>query len=191
MIIHKSLPLILLLRLHGMAISSFPRPQLVDIFCDEVWYPPRNRPTLASLSMQDSAAVWCAINLKLTIALFDTKVFFKNNRVLVWEPKYAPAIQDILRFEKEYKHAIMFMMYRMGSMHSMMDGPDHPCLGNLKSFETDINELHLHDKLIVDLNMDSIDVKITRHADNTLFVEFAWSAAAVAQFEAEPIVSEP
>jgi hypothetical protein len=174
-----------------MAISSFPRPQLVDIFCKDVWAPPRNRQTLANLSKEDSAAVWCAINLKLTNSLFDAKIFFKDNKVLVWEPKYAPAIQDILRFGVNYKHAIMFMMFRMGAINSMMDGPNHPCLGNLKSFEDDLNELHIHDKLIVEMNMDSIDVKTTRHVDNNLFVEFSWSAAAVAQFEAAPVAPDP
>ena len=174
-----------------MAISSFPRPQLVDIFCKEVWAPPRNRPTLANLSKEDSAAVWCAINLKLTIALFDTKTFFTNKKVLVWEPKYAPAIQDILRFSVEYRYATMFMMHRMGSMHSMMDGPNHPCLGNLMGYEAALDQLHLHDRLVVEMNMDSIDVKTTRNEDNSLVVEFSWSAAAVAQFEAEPLAPEP
>ncbi len=191
MISQLQILLIAFLRLHGMAISSFHRPQLVGIFCDDVWSPPLNRPTLASLSKEDSAAVWCAINLKLTYALFDTKIFFKDNKVMVWEPKYAPAVQDVLRFGHEYKYAIMFMMSRMGQLHSMMDGPNHPCLGSLRSYEDDLAALHIHQKLIVDLNMDSINVKTTRSEDNNLFVEMAWSAATVAQFQAEPVTPEP
>ena len=187
MIIKLYLLLIVFLRLHGMAISSFPRPQLVDIFCDDVWPPPLNRPTLAILSKEDSVAVWCAINMKLTHALFDTKIFFKDNKVMVWEPKYAPAVQDVLRFGHEYKYAIMFMMSRMGQLHSMMDGPNHPCIGSLKSYEDDLDALHIHQKLIVELNMDSINVKTTRNEDNNLSVETAWSAATVGQFEAEPV----
>ena len=64
-------------------------------------------PTLAKLSKKESTAVWCAINLKLTINLFDTKVFFKNNNILVWESK--SAIQDILRFDLEYRNTTMVM----------------------------------------------------------------------------------
>lgn len=183
--------LVLYFKYQGMALSSFPRPQLLDISCKELWAPPRNRPTLANLSQEDSAAVWCAINLKLTISLFDSKTFFKNKKVLVWEPIYAPAIQDILQFSIEYRHAVMFMMHRMGSMHTLMDGPNHPCLGGLISFQDALKELHVHDRLIVELNMDSIDVKTTRNTDNSLFVEFSWSAAAVAEFQAEPTAPEP
>lgn len=171
------------------ASSSFPRPQLVDIFCRDVWLPPRDRPTLANLTKEDSAAVWAAVNLKLTIDLFDKKIFFKNNKVLMWEPQYAPAIQDVMRFSVEYKHAVMFMMYRIGTMHSMMDGPNHPCLNELVSFDEAINELHVHHKLVVELNMDAIDVNITKHEDNALVVEMTWSAAAVREFNAEMQVS--
>jgi hypothetical protein len=161
----------------------------MGIFEDEVWNPPRNRPTLANLSKEDSAAVWCAINLKLTQALFDAKIFFKGVKVLIWESKYAPAVEDILRFGPEYKYAVMFMMNRMGQLHSMMDAPNHPCLDNLRSYEEGLDDLHIHQKLVVELNMDSITVKVAREADNTLFVEMAWSAAAIAQFEAEPVAA--
>jgi hypothetical protein len=166
---------------------SFPRPQLVKILCKDVWNPPRGRPTLADLTREDSAAVWAAINLKLTTALFNAKIFFKNDMVMVWEPKYAPAVDDILRFSKEYKEAVMFMMFRIGSMHSLMDGPNHPCLDNLKGYDETLNDLHVHAKLVVELNMDSINVRVKRHEDNTLDVKFAWSAAAVAQFQADAI----
>ena len=167
---------------------SFPRPQLVKMFCKDVWSPPPGRPTLADLTREDSAAVWAAINLKLTTALFDAKVFFKHNMVMVWEPKYAPAIDEILRFSKEYKDAVMFMMYRIGSMQSMMDAPNHPCLNQLNGYDETLDKLHIHSKLVVELNMDSINVDVKRHEDNSLHVDFAWSAAAVAQFEAEAVV---
>jgi hypothetical protein len=170
---------------------SFPRPQLVKILCKDVWNPPRGKQTLADLTREDSAAVWAAINLKLTTALFNAKIFFKNDMVMVWEPKYAPAVDDILRFSKEYKEAVMFMMYRIGSMHSLMDGPNHPCLDSLNGYDDALNDLHVHAKLVVELNMDSINVHFKRHEDNTLHVEFNWSAAAVAQFQAEAIAAKP
>jgi hypothetical protein len=119
----------------SQASSSRPRPQLVKAFCKDVWRPPRNRPTLANLSKEDYAAVWCSINLKLTTSLFDTKAFFKDGMVMVWEPKYGPAIQDIMRFMVEYKHAILFMMRQIGELQTMMDVPNHPCLGDLASYE--------------------------------------------------------
>ena len=102
----------------------------VKILCKDVWNPPRSRRTFADLTCEDSAAVWVAINLKLTIALFDANILFKNDMVMVWEPKYAPAIDDILRFTNEVKEAVMFMMYRIGAMQSLIDGPNHPCLEN-------------------------------------------------------------
>ena len=167
---------------------SFPRPQLVKILCKDVWNPPRNRRTLAGLTREDSAAVWAAINLKLTTALFDAKIYFKDGMVMVWEPKYAPAVDDILCFTKEYKEAVMFMMHRIGSMHSLMDAPNHPCLDKLNGYDEALNDLHVHAKLVVELNMDSINVRVKRHEDNTLDVLFNWSAASVAQFQAEAIV---
>jgi hypothetical protein len=48
-------------------------------------------------------------------------------------------------------------------------------------------ELHEYSKLVVELNMNSINVKVERHEDNTLVVAFAWSAGAVAQLEAERV----
>ena len=62
---------------------SFPRPQLVKIICKDVWNPPSNRPTLAGLTLEDSAAVWATINLKLTTALFEAKIFFRDDMVMV------------------------------------------------------------------------------------------------------------
>lgn len=165
------------------ASSSFPRPQLMGIFCRDVWFPPRGRPTLANLSKEDSAVVWVSINLKLTMALFEKKIFFKHNKVMIWEPQYAPAIQDILKFSNEYKHAVMFMMNRMGQMHSLMDGPRHPCLYELVDFDVALNELHVHHKLVVELNMDAIDVVVKKHEDGALVVEMVWSATAVRSFE--------
>jgi hypothetical protein len=95
---------------------SFPRPELVKILCKDVWNPPRGRRTLADLTREDSASVWAAINLKLTTVLFDAKIFFKNDMVMVWKPMYAPAVDDILRFTNEYKEAVMLMMYRIGAI---------------------------------------------------------------------------
>ncbi len=119
---------------------SFPRPQLVKILCKDVWNPQPGQRTLADLTREDSAAVWAAINLKLTTALFNAKIFFKNDMVMVWEPKYAPAVEDILKFSKDFKDAVMFMMFRIGSMQSLMDGPNHPCLDQLKGYDETLNE---------------------------------------------------
>jgi hypothetical protein len=166
---------------------SFPRPQLVKNGCKDVWNPPRGRPTLANLTREDSAAVWAAINLKLTTALYNAKIFFKDDMVMVWEPKYAPAIDEIMQFTREYRQAVMYMMHRFGMMQSLMDAPRHPCTSKLTGYEESLDLLHIHAKLVVELNMDSIHVKVGRQEDNSLFVEFAWSAAAVAQFEAESV----
>ena len=166
---------------------SFPRPQLVKIGCKDVWNPRCGRRTLADLTSEDSAAVWAAINLKLTTALFNANIFFKNNMVMIWEPKYAPAADDILHFSNEYKEVVMFMMSRIATMQSLMDGPNHPCLEELEDFDNGLNKLHVHAKLVVELDMDSINVHVKKHEDNTLHVKFAWSAAAVAHFEAERI----
>jgi hypothetical protein len=111
--------------------------------------------------------------------------------VMVWDPKYAPAIDDSLCFTNEYKEAVMFMMYRIGAMQSLMDGPNHPCLDKLNGFEETLNDLHIHTKLVVELNMESINVHVKRHVDNTLRVEFNWSVSAVAQFEANAIAAKP
>jgi hypothetical protein len=54
-------------------------------------------------------------------------------------------------------------------------------------YEEALNQLHIHAKLVVELNMDSIRVKFGRQEDDDLFVEFAWSAAAMAQFDAERV----
>ncbi len=76
-------------------------------------------------------------------------------------------------------------------MHFFMDGPDHPCLVHFPSFDDAINTLHPHSKLVVELNMDSITVKSTRNRDNSLVVEFAWSAPAIAEFYLAPVTPEP
>jgi hypothetical protein len=68
-----------------------------------------------------------------------------------------------------------------------MDAPRHPCTSKLAGYEESLELLHIHAKLVVELNMDSIHIKVGRHEDNSVFVEFAWSAAAVAQFEAERV----
>ena len=91
---------------------------------------------------------------------------------MIWEPKYAPAVDDILHFSKEYKEAVMFMMYRIGTMQSLMDGPNHPCIDKLNGYDDTLNDLHIHAKLVVELNMDSINVRVKRHEDSTLHVEF-------------------
>ena len=83
---------------------------------------------------------------------------------MVWEPKYAPAIDDILRFTNEYKEAVMFMMYRIGAMQSLMDGHNHPCLYKLNGYEETLNDIHIHVKLVVELNMDSINVHVKAQA---------------------------
>ena len=110
---------------------------------------------------------------------------------MIWEPQYAPAIQDILAFSEEYRHAVMFMMNMMGQMHSLMDGPRHPRLDELVDFDVALNELHVHHKLVVELNMEAIDVEVNKHEDGSLLVEMVWSATAIREFEAsvqEPIV---
>jgi hypothetical protein len=54
-------------------------------------------------------------------------------------------------------------------------------------YDDALNLLPVHAKLVVELNMDSIYVKIDRREGDDILVEIAWSAAAVAQFEAERI----
>ena len=108
--------------------------------------------------------------------------------VMIWEPKYAPAIDEVMKFTSEYRHAVMYMMHRIGMMNYLMNTPtSHPGVFKLTGFEESLNQLHVHAKLVVELNMDSIHIKVERQEDNVIFVEFAWSAAAVAQFEAERV----
>jgi hypothetical protein len=68
---------------------SFPRPRLVKIGCKDVWNPRCGRRTLADLTREDSAAVWVSVNRKLTTALYDAKIPFKDGMVMIWEPKYS------------------------------------------------------------------------------------------------------
>ena len=91
----------------------FPRPRLVKIGCKEVWNPRYGRRTLADLTRKDSAAVWASINLKLATALYDTKISFKDDMVMIWEPKYVLAIDEVMKFTREYRQAVMFMMHRI------------------------------------------------------------------------------
>jgi hypothetical protein len=79
------------------------------------------------------------------------------------------------------------MMHRFGIMNTLMNTPNHPGVSKLIGYEEALDQLHIHSKLVVELNMDSIHVKVGRQEDKDLFVEFAWSAAAVAQFEAERV----
>lgn len=169
---------------------SFPRPRLVKIDCKDVWNPRRGRRTLADLTREDSAAVWASINLKLTTALYDAKISFKDDYVMIWEPKYAPALDEIMEFTREYRQAVMFMIHRIGMMNALMNKPNHPGVSKLMGYDDALNQLHIHAKLVVELNMDSIHIKVVKNDDGTIFVEFAWSAAAVAQFEAERIASK-
>ena len=106
---------------------------------------------------------------------------------MIWEPKYAPAIDEVMKFTREYRHAEMFMMHRNGVMNALMNTSNHPGVSKLTGYEVALNQLHIHTKLVVELNMDSIHIKVDKNDDATIFVEFAWSAAAVAQFEAERI----
>jgi hypothetical protein len=155
--------------------------------CKDIWNPRCGKRTLADLTREDSAAVWASINLKLTTALYDAKITFKDNYVMMWEPRYAPAIDDIVKFTSEYRQAVMFMMHRIGMMHSFMDTPNHPCIPKLLGYDDALNQLPIHAKLVVELNMDSIYVKIDRREGDDILVEIAWSAASIAQFEAERI----
>ena len=82
---------------------SFPRPRLVKINCKDVWNPCCGRRTLADLTREDSAAVWASINLKLTTALYDAKISFKDDYVMIWEPKFPSAIDDMMKFTSEYR----------------------------------------------------------------------------------------
>jgi hypothetical protein len=166
---------------------SFPRPQLVKINSKDVWNPRCGKRTLADLTREDSAAVWASINLKLTTALYDAKISFNDNYVMVWEPKYAPAVNEIMKFTREYRQGVLFMMHRMGMMHSLMTTPNHPSISKLLGYDEALNQLHEYAKFVVELNMDSVNIKVVKNDDGTIFVEFAWSAAAVAQFEAERI----
>ena len=106
---------------------------------------------------------------------------------MIWEPKYVPAIDEVMKFTREYRHDVMFMMHRIGIMNALTNTPNHPDVSKLMGYEDALNMLHIHVKLVVEFNMDSIHVKVVKNDDNTLFVEFAWSAAAVAQFEAERV----
>jgi len=166
---------------------SFPRPRLVKINCKDVWNPRCGKRTLADLTREDSAAVWASINLTLTTALYDANITFKDDYVMIWEPKYAPAIDDIMKFTREYRQAVMFMMHRIGIMHALMYKPNHPGLPELVGYDDALNQLHEYAKLVVELNMDSITIKVVKNDDGTIFVDFAWSAAAVACFEAERV----
>ena len=47
-----------------------------------------------------------SINLKLTNVLYDAKIFFKDDMAMIWEPKYAPVIDDIMKFTREYRQAV-------------------------------------------------------------------------------------
>ncbi len=169
---------------------SFPRPQLVKINCKDVWNPRCGRRTLADLTREDSAVVWASINLKLASALYDAKISFKDDYVMMWEPKYAPAIDEIVKFTSEYRQAFLFMMDRIGKMNTFMTTPNHPGVSKLTGYDDALNQLHIHAKLVVELNMDSIHIKVVKNDDGTIFVEFAWSAAEVACFEAERITSK-
>jgi len=93
---------------------SFPRPRLVNIGCKDVRNPRCGRRTLVDLTREDSAAVWASINLKLATALYDDKIPFKDDMVVIWEFKYATAIYDIMKFTREYRQAVMFVMHRIG-----------------------------------------------------------------------------
>jgi hypothetical protein len=166
---------------------SFPRPQLVKINCKDVWNPRCGRRTLADLTREDSAVVWASINLKLASAIYDAKITFKDDYVMMWEPKYAPAIDEIVKFTSEYRQAFLFMMDRIGKMNTLMTTPNHRGVSKLTGYDDALNQLHIHAKLVVELNMDSIHIKVVKNDDGTIFVEFAWSAAAVACFEAERI----
>ena len=81
----------------------------------------------------------------------------------------------------------MFMMHRIGILNALMNTPNHPGVSKLMGYDDALNQLHIHAKLVVELNMDSIHIKVVKNDDGTIFLEFAWSAAAVAQFEAERI----
>ena len=92
---------------------------------------------------------------------------------MIWEPKYAPAVDDIMKFTREYRHALMFMMHRIGIMNTLMNTPNHPGVSKLPAYENELNQLHIHAKLVVEFNMDSIHVKVGRQEDTNLFAEFA------------------
>ena len=81
----------------------------------------------------------------------------------------------------------MFMMHRIGVMHTLANKPNHPGVSKLTGYDDALNQLHEYAKLVVELNMDSINIKVVKNDDGTIFVEFAWSAAAVAFFEAERV----
>jgi len=139
---------------------SFPRPRLVKIQFKDVWNPLRGRRTLADLTREGSAAVSAAINLKFTTALFDAKIWLwcgslSMPRLLT---TYCASPTSI------YKEAVMFMMYRIGAMQSLMDGHNHPCLYKLNGYEETLNDIHIHVKLVVELNMDSINVHVKAQA---------------------------
>ncbi len=118
---------------------SFPRPRLVKIDCKDVWNPRCGRHTLADLTRKDSVDVWASINLKLTTALYDAKISFKDDMVMIWKPKYASAIDDIMNFTREYRQAVMFMMHRIGIMNALMNTPNHPGVSKLKRYEDALN----------------------------------------------------
>jgi hypothetical protein len=81
----------------------------------------------------------------------------------------------------------MFMMHHIGIMNALMNTPNHPGVSKFMGYEDALNQLHIHAKLVVELNMDSIHIKVERQEGNDNFVEFAWSAPTVAQSEAERV----
>ena len=181
-----------------MIPNILPAPTLVAVWARDVWYPPTNRDTLAGLNAQDSAAVWCGINYKLTYEMYMKQHRFFNSMVLVWQPEYSPAVATVENFHPDYRDACSHMMYHMGLMQATLTNPyalaDYP---HGDPFNPESSEFGVITgksrlraitdtaQLIIKLNTDAVDVISSDAAQGCrVLVELKWSSAACAEYSA-------
>lgn len=174
-----------------------PNAVLLPAWSREVWFPPRNRPTLADLDPQYSAAVWCGINYRLTFAMYEAQHRFFNSNVLVWQPHFSPAVESVELFDPAHRDACSHMMYHIGLMQSILSNPyaqaDYPHGDpfdptsreyGVITGKTRLDSISSTAQLVYNLNVDAIAVISKRLPNKEITVELQWTSAAVDEFTA-------